>query len=128
MKNTIKYIVLFIFLINLTSCSKDDNSTDNERKMLECNVDDVTNSSGDVCCIKGFAEIIPGETLVYEYVNNIQNPDIQWNIVSGDIAIISGDESSKVTLNFGEFFTVGEIEVSGKNQITCSKSVIITKI
>ena len=64
---------------------------------------------GTACCIQRNSELSASAPIVYEYFTNLPNPDVSWEVVSGDIEIVSGANSSTVTIRLGSSFTGGEI-------------------
>ena len=137
-KNKPIYLSLFAFIvfsIGLISCTNDnDEQNTDERKLIECDIEYVENYPGTACCITGFAEAKPGETLEYEYHSNMIDPVaiVEWSIISGDITIVSGEDSSKITVKFGDNFTEGIIRAYGDshNGKSCSdgSQSLISKI
>ena len=125
-KNKPIYLSLFAFIvfsIGLISCSNDNDDNDEQnidkRELIECDIEFVENYPGTACCITGFAEAKPGETLEYVYHSNMIPPIpialVEWSITSGDITIVSGGDTSIVTVKFGDNFTGGEIKAYGYN-------------
>ena len=139
-KNKPIYLSLFAFIvfsIGLISCTNENEGNDEQntdgRKLIECDVEFVENYLGTACCMTGFAEAKPGETLQYEYHSNMIDPVpiIEW-VVSGDITIVSGEDSPIVTVKFGDNFTEGTIIAYGDNHngMACydGSQSLITKI
>jgi len=134
----LKFIALTILLISSIVACTSENSNDeiniDKREKIECDLVYVITYPGTACCITGFAEAVPGETLEYEYHSNMidPTPTIEWSIISGDITIVSGGDSSKVTVKFGDNFTEGAIRAFGDNHDgkSCSdgSQTIITKM
>jgi|TARA_B110000967_G_scaffold174820_1_gene187198 hypothetical protein len=120
-KQTI-YLLLFVFVTFSVSCSKDDE----ESLELVCGKY-IANYSGTICCITGSELVNPGESLSFEYNSNIVNPVFAWEVISGSISIVSGQNTSTVTLEFGKDFTTGEILGKGDGNEICTESLTINK-
>ena len=129
MKNRTIYLLLFVFVTLTTSCSNDDESSDNNIRVLSELVcgEDMSNYSGTICCISGPELASPGESLSFEYSSNIINPVFTWEIISGSISIVSGQNTATVTLEFGDDFTTGEILGKGDGDEICSELFTINK-
>ncbi len=86
------------------------------------------NFDGTACCIQRNSELSTSAPIVYEYFTNIVNPDITWEVVSGDIEIVSGANSSTVSVRLGSSFTSGELVGSsiGATGQLCSDLVVIS--
>ena len=134
--NTIKSFlsITIIFCLLFFSCSKDDNDDSISRELaeeMECDeaiAEAIAAGSGTVCCALGSFQASAGETLQYTFKTTIDSPVLAWSVVSGDIAIINGQDTNEVTVVFGEFFERGRLQCSGKNEgITCSSFIDITK-
>src|SRR5690606_27440301 len=129
MKNKTIYLLLFVFITLITSCSDDDESSDNnikESSELVCG-EDMSNYSGIICCVSGSELASTGESLSFEYNSNINNPVFTWEIISGSISIVSGQNTATVTLEFGDDFTTGEILGKGDGDEICTESFTINK-
>lgn len=115
-------LVLIFFILLGVACSNDDKV---ERAKLDTDVDAILNATDPACGIVGYASAKPGETLVYEYVTNIKDPVISWDL-EGEIAIIRGQGTQRITLLFGDFFNGGKISVFAKSSSgNCSVSEVI---
>jgi len=86
-------------------CEKESEETD-------C-VEFLSTASDSACCLSGKSSVSPGETEVYTYSTNVDSPQYTWEVISGDIEIIQGDNSSQATFKFGDDFTSGVIEAVG---------------
>lgn len=129
MKNQTIYLLLFVLITFTISCSNDDESTDdsnNETSKLVCG-EDISNYSGTTCCVTGSELASPGESLSFEYNSNIINPVFTWEIISGSISIVSGQNTSTITLEFGSDFTTGEILGKGDGDEICTELFTINK-
>jgi len=130
MKNQTIYLLLFVLITFTISCSNDDDeSTDdsnNETSELVCG-EDISNYSGTICCVTGSELASPEEILSFEYNSNIINPVFTWEIISGSISIVSGQNTSKITLEFGSDFTTGEILGKGDGDEICTELFTINK-
>ena len=92
-----------------------------------------SNFTGTACCSQRNSELKISEPIQYEYFTNLADPDIEWNVNSGDIEIISGVNSNIVTIKLKDTFTEGEIYVLGTgtsgddNGLVCGHPINITK-
>lgn len=128
MKNRTIYLLSFVFVTLTISCSIDDESSDNSKESSElvCG-EDMLNYSGTICCITGAELASSGESLSYEYNSNINNPVFTWEIISGSISIVSGQNTSTVALEFGNDFTTGKILGKGDSDEICTELFTINK-
>ncbi len=127
MKNQTIYLLLFVFITLITSCSNDDNSTDSdiiETTEYVCG-EDMTNYSGTICCVTGSEFVNTGETLTYTYSSNRNNSLFNWSVESGSISIVSGENSQTVTVKFGNDFTYGIIACNGSGSFRCGERFTI---
>lgn len=138
-----KAIIVILCLVCALSCTNDDITIKDEEIVTDegscneadsisgdeavCDLDYIANYSGTACCVTGPVRATPGESLNYEYHSNIPNPSITWT-VSGSITVTAGQNSSSVTLTFGEDFTTGCIKGLGDSEEkTCSETFLISK-
>jgi len=119
-------VLLFLTLTAVFSCSEsDDNIIDLEGKVfnLEDNSDEICDDSrlndpnytGVICCTQRNSDFNSNNIVEYEYFTNISNPNILWEVKSGDIKIISENNAEKVTIMIGENFDEGSIFVLGSS-------------
>jgi hypothetical protein len=64
---------------------------------------------GTACCINGPTVAKSGDILRYHYQMNHRDAKVDWQILEGDISIISGQGMRTVTVQFGPNFTTGII-------------------
>jgi|TARA_B110000902_G_scaffold219926_1_gene254566 hypothetical protein len=128
MKNKTIYLLLFVFATLTTSCSSDDESSDNntESSELVCGKD-ISIVSGTICCVTGSDFASPGETLSFVYGSNTNNSIFNWTISSGSISIVSGENSQTVTVKFGDDFTNGKINCYASGDLECEADIEITE-
>lgn len=135
MKKLLVFSFVFLF-ISFLSCSKDDEQSDSQTKeeiaaqnKCEEAINNATTNGGVACCVLGKLKAAPGDTAEYTYNSSFTNKTYNWTIVSGDITIISGENSKTVKVKFGDNFTGGEIVGLGDNQEgrKCSDSIEVTK-
>jgi len=127
MKKQTTYLLLSVFITLTISCSNDDKSSsenNDESSELVCGEDSYP---GTICCVTGSELASPGEKLSYEYNSNINGPVYDWEIVSGSITIVSGQNTSTITLEFGEDFTTGEIHGKADGDEVCTELFTINK-
>lgn len=134
-----KKLLIFTFAIltiSFLSCSKDDEQGDSQTKeeiakQNECEeaINDAITNDSVACCVLGKLQASPGDTIEYTYNSSFTSKIYNWTIISGDITIISGENSKTVQVKFGDNFTGGEIVGLGDNQEgrKCSDSVEVTK-
>ena len=129
MKNQIIYLLVFLIITFTTSCSNNDESTDdsnNENPELVCGKD-ISIVSGTICCLTGSDFANPGETLSFVYGSNTNNSIYNWTISSGSISIVSGENSQTVTVKFGNDFTNGIINCNATGDLECEADIEINK-
>lgn len=112
---------VFVFI----SCSNTDDNN-NANSELVCG-EEILNYSGTICCVTGSELANPGENLTYQYNSNIISSVFTWEIVSGSITIISGQNTSVVTLEFGNDFTTGVVLGRAVGDEICTESITINK-
>lgn len=126
---TIPLISLFLF----NSCSNDDDDDNCNQELEETLALDmlygknINTISGTICCVIGSDTAIPGDTLTYQYESNRNNTVFNWEIVSGSITIISGQNSAIVNIKFGDNFTNGVVRCIGDGDQQCGESFIISQ-
>jgi hypothetical protein len=129
MKNQIIYLLVFLIITFTTSCSNNDESTDdsnNENPELVCGKD-ISIVSGTICCVTGSDFASPGETLSFVYGSNTNNSIFNWTISSGSISIVSGENSQTVIVKFGDDFTNGKINCYASGDLECEADIEITE-
>lgn len=90
---------------------------DSESQEIDCEEFLRANSSDSACCIDGKNNVSAGATEMYTYGTNIDSPEYTWQVISGDIEIIDGENSAQATFKFGDNFTSGAIEALGMGSI-----------
>ncbi|SEK26767.1 hypothetical protein SAMN04487910_0122 [Aquimarina amphilecti] len=121
MKNIKLWILICVPLV--FSCSKEEFSLNEE-------VFDAENKALQTeCNVKGNSCGNPGGTLVLTYDSDFGVNDVNWSIQSGNISIISGQGTNRVTLRLGSNFSGGSVFVigSGNGGIVCSDSYSLTR-
>jgi hypothetical protein len=132
MKNFSPIIILIILFI---SCSENNpisiNLEDNVSESCEINDPRLTdpNFQGTICCFQRNSVLGLNTPVEYEYLTNLESVSVLWQVESGNIEIISGQNSNIVTIILGENFNDGVIRVIGtsSNGLRCSELVEITK-
>ncbi|MEO9966728.1 MAG: IPT/TIG domain-containing protein [Reichenbachiella sp.] len=82
--------------------------------------------SGNVCDIYGPNTASPGDQLVYEHESNNENETFTWEVISGDMQIISGAGTEFVGVEFGSEFDGGSLSVTGTSDIECGNVLDIS--
>jgi len=94
------------------------------------------NYTGTICGFKRNSELELNTLIEYEYLTNLSNITIFWSVLSGDVEIISGQNSNILTIKLGENFKSAEIEAMGTSNVTsdgiqfdllCSDRIVISK-
>lgn len=129
-----KSIILLITLI-IMSCTESNSIT----IILEDNTVNSTdypnltnpNYTGTICCIQRNSELNIDSLVEYEYFTNLSNPSVTWSVDTGDIEIVSGQNTNKATIKFGKNFQGGRIRITGTsgstpNDLICGESILIT--
>ena len=127
-------IAFTLCLISLISCMKDDNTLSVKsqpqsqsykqqydsamRAKMVCDENSLNMDEGTRCCVSGFAQANPGESLTYEYRSkyrypSVGTPVVNWVILEGSITIISGQGTPTAIFKFGTDFTTGKISATG---------------
>jgi hypothetical protein len=99
----------------------------------DCSESEVFNPTftGTACCIERITVLSLEEPIRYWYATNLDNPSVHWEVLSGEIEIIAGQESSIVTIKLGDGFDGGMIRGLGTSSPTglqCSNLVLIEKL
>lgn len=105
-----KYLVLFILLFSLANCTKEDDKIDDSHLYDQ----DANCTFGvNTCCdIDGRILVERNSTYKYSSTTSYAVSNIEWEILSGDITIVSGQNTNTLTIRFGENFTIGKIRSS----------------
>ena len=77
----------------------------------------VSSFDGTICCMSGLGQALPGDTLSYHYISNLDWYTTSWEVLEGDIKIERGQGMSSCTVSFGENFNGGAIRAIGKSRI-----------
>ena len=129
-----------ILFISIISCSKEQQKPFDESRYFDqdANCTPVNNPatySGVNCCdVDGRIIVQPNESYNYTYkgtYSNSPNLKINWEVISGSITIINGQNTSEATFKFGADFTTGKISATGKldsNCCDCQNILEITKL
>mgnify|MGYP005992066013 CR=1 FL=1 len=118
----------FVFSIFLFSCSEN-----NETKIELTDTSDLPGTcdltyEGTICCIQRNTSLELNKTVEYQYLSNFVYTKIEWEVLNGDIEIISDIDSNILKIKLRDNFNGGEIlcgtyNSSGKN---CSTMVTIS--
>lgn len=131
MKN-IKSVILLVTVL-FFSCNENDSPTinlkDNVPGLCLDNDPRLTdpNFTGTICCFQRNTTLNINTPIVYEYLTNLSDPIVKWEIISGDIEFLSGIDSNKVTIQLGDNFKNGKIKVRGVSSdgLTCDEIIMI---
>ncbi|SHJ51206.1 hypothetical protein SAMN04488028_101353 [Reichenbachiella agariperforans] len=133
MKN-FRIVLFFIGALTFSCSDSDDNTVSLEDDAPDtCANTEVydPNFTGTACCIQRNSDLSIGEIIEYEYFTNLTDPSIDWEVISGDIEIVSGSSSSVVTIRLGDSFTEGVINAQGISSenaaLACGESVTIMR-
>ena len=86
---------------------------------------------GTACCIQRIGELSLTEPIQYRYFTNLESPSVEWEVFSGEIEIVSGQDASIVFIRLKDGFEGGEIRGLGTSSplgLQCSTKVIIEKL
>jgi hypothetical protein len=74
---------------------------------------------GTICCVAGPEKASPDDTLFYSYHSNLPDSAMQynWNVLSGSITLLSGQNTQIAKFIFGPDFTNGSIHGGGKSPL-----------
>jgi len=134
---------LTLCIILYVSCKKDETNSDEPQEGLEffesievingidtlmCDEEKINNFSGTACCITGFIEALPKDTIQFKYVSNLINSQVTWTVESGELAIISNEDQTIIMIEVLENFDGGSIIGYGTGEDTrkCSERLKIT--
>ncbi|WP_435262788.1 hypothetical protein [Tenacibaculum sp. nBUS_03] len=125
--------VIFLALLLFFSCKEDESMLislkDNVPGLCLDNDPRLTdpNFTGTICCFQRNSTLNINTPIVYKYLTNLSNPMVKWEIISGDIKFLSGNDKSIVTIQLGNNFQSGEIKVSGVSSdgLSCDEFIII---
>ncbi|NVK09724.1 MAG: hypothetical protein HWD89_11775 [Tenacibaculum sp.] len=111
MKNLIK-MLMFIFVIALTSCSENENSLTNGLQSEVTIDDDVKRSARTGCTITEVSTY--GNQVTYSVsLQGFNNPVISWQVLSGSMSIVGSNTNQTAIVSFDVAnFTGGELKVS----------------
>jgi hypothetical protein len=117
-----------------TAIGSTPNPDPNDNAMYYDNDPDCDNTtSGNCCDVDGRILIIPGHSYIYTYDGrnngNTTLSNIAWEVKSGSITIIGGQNTTEAELKFGEDFTEGTISAMGLvNGDSCQNTLTISKL
>jgi hypothetical protein len=104
---------VFFILISIYSCSdtnmQDIESSNRAKKLPQSE----TLLEPFTCNVDGEALVFKGQTCSYTYTSNLPLQSITWSVVSGNITLISGQNSSTAVFQFASNFTGGQIKARG---------------
>jgi len=144
-------ITRLIFICTLVigfSCSDEDRSKDlsavkqeeqesivsQDSSFQVCDSLYVATFHGTACCVSGPIVASPGDVFKYHYQINHSDARIKWQILEGDISIITGQDTHTVTVLFGPDFTTGIVYADGNgiprdvaSRQRCTDRVIVVK-
>jgi len=132
MKKISIYFLLLAFIPFANSCSNNDDSDEQNKEAVELFCGEAGYTLGPpgptICCINGSDVASPGETLTFEYNSNVADPVFNWVVNSGAITIVSGQNTSAVTVLIGSDFTTGEIQCDAMGMdLRCGADFTINK-
>ncbi|WGK63593.1 hypothetical protein [Croceiramulus getboli] len=132
-KNLLCILGATLFLV---ACNNDDDGDDLDREaeaILECEEAFANFESGVVCCTYGPGEANAGQTLEYTYVSTRQLDSIGWEVISGNMSVVSEDDTAGTAqVSFDSNFDGGLLIARGfspagnNSPLTCSDSWEIT--
>ena len=152
MKKMSLFCALFILLFACTNNNEDDLIFNEEQEILVTNEEENTgpvvplkdNSydcsksevfdpyfTGTACCIERITPLSLQDTIRYWYSTNLDDPSFEWEVISGEIEIIAGQNSAIVTILLKEGFDGGVIRGLGTSSplgLECSDLVTIEKL
>lgn len=136
MKNFIFFIAATVMFISLYSCQTIDEhigwNDDVEFKSAnQANQRSVSSDSKGLslegagyrthCDITGPSTTTAGSSQSFTYTSNIIDPNITWEVESGDISLIEIDGAT-ATFSFGANFRMGSIKATGNGNQICSET------
>ncbi len=130
-----RLFMTFLVISVIISCSDSKEELTNLEDSVTgiCNDTRLTDSNfdGTICCTQRNSDLSFSSTIEYEYFTNLSNPKVSWQVNTGDIEILSGENSNVVSIRLGEGFTEGELYVlgsSGDNSILmCGHPILISR-
>jgi hypothetical protein len=130
MKNTNSLFIIIALILFSCSNNEEEISISLEDNAFNCQdtaVNDPT-YSGTICCIQRNSDLDINSVVEYEYTTNLDNIIYQWEILDGEIEIISGANSNIVRIIFKDNFTNASLKCrsSGVSGV-CDNSVNITR-
>ncbi|CAM1340690.1 hypothetical protein [Tenacibaculum aestuarii] len=113
MKNFIK-MLMFVFVIALTSCSENENYLTNglQSELTTGDDNDLERSAKTGCTITEVSTY--GNQVTYSVnLQGFNNPVISWQVLSGNMSIVGNNTNQTVIVSFDiSNFTGGELKVS----------------
>ena len=138
MKKITNYFLPLLIVSFLTFSCSDDNESDNDNidceiieeingvKYRETNQNCIASFSGTICTISGQLEASPNETIKLQYNSNIEDPNITWEIESGDIELVENQTPSIASFRINEGFQGAVVIALGSGIQQCSEKIEIT--
>ena len=130
---TIAASVLILLSTVFYSCEQEESifesqALNTEQPELSNNLSKTNNSSITLlteCDISGPSNVSRNTTVTYTFTSNIFNRLISWSVVSGDISIVAGQNTNRLTVRFGNQFNGGSIRALGIGDEVCSETKYI---
>lgn len=122
-----KIALIALLLAGMFSCSEELTSEDKLISTPEASKD-ADASILAACNITGCSLVPPGCTNTYTYVSDFSSVVTTWNVVSGDITLLSGQGTSQATFQFGSGFSTGAIQASGEGSGFCASTFYISAV
>lgn len=99
-------------------------------QFIECDQDKIKSFSGTICCISGPLEVSANATIQFTYSNNLNEPDVIWEVLSGKLALQETTNSTTAIFEVEEGFVGGAIRAWGvsNDKRECSEIVEISLI
>lgn len=131
MKKTI--LVLSVILLIFLSCTtnEEDNLIILEDTSIICDNTVVydPNFTGTACCIQRNSDLDFYSVVEYEYTTNLENAVYQWEVIYGEIQVVTGMNSNIIRITFDENFSTARLVCRSDGDMgACSEDVIITKL
>lgn len=88
----------------------------------------VDNTLTTTCNVVGCNQVPINCETSYTYTSDLASPSVSWNVVSGDISLVSGQGTTTAVFHFGSGFSGGSIQATGEAGEVCSETIAISSV
>ena len=129
-------ILLFLISILFINCSSEKDATAPiipkiDDSYLYDQDENCVTARGTCCDIDGRILVEPNSTYTYTHTFNRGLYSVDWTVLSGDITLVSGQNTNSATFKFGNNFTTGQISAFATakiNGLECENRILVSKL